>query len=547
MESIRTRYHTSLIGVLLVAIVAIADANPVGPTVNQGRATFTGQGPQLTIRTSDRAYINWQSFNIGAGETTTFLQPSSSSLVWNRINDPNPSQILGNLNANGYVVLQNSSGFYIGGQAAITTHGLLMTTAPIQVPDLSSGGPWQFNAPPPTAKIINYGHLDVGQGGSAFLISNEIENHGSISAPEGQIGLFAGKQVLLSHRPDGRGLSARVKLPQGSVSNDGQLIADAGTIAVHAQVVNQGGLVQANSIREVNGVIELVASDSINLGAGSVIQAKGDSQGISSGGSVTLKSGGTFADARGSTIDVSGGSQGGNGGDIEISASRMNTFRSSIDGHAQSGFSSGKLLLDPDQIILSNFGDPSSGTVGPDDPPADGALYLDVTSLNSLISQNLLSHISLEAKSLIELQTQWTLPASLDPTASLSLTSGKSIVFDDGCYLSAGNNWSVTMSAGPHLSRGSTVPAGDAITLPDGNTYLDGIYLNGNSYLQTRNGDINLHAANEIIVNSGAIRTTQGGNIDVTADVGDVNCGVNVNGYIFGQTAPPYYRVNARN
>jgi len=86
MESIRSHY-TSLICILLVTGVVVADANPVGPTVNQGLATFTSQGPQLTIRTSDRAFINWQSFNIGLGETTTFLQPSSSSLVWNRIND----------------------------------------------------------------------------------------------------------------------------------------------------------------------------------------------------------------------------------------------------------------------------------------------------------------------------------------------------------------------------------------------------------------------------------------------------------------------------
>src|SRR5262249_19524655 len=75
-------------------------ANPVGPTVTQGKASFSSQGPQLTIQTSDRAFINWQSFNIGVGQTTTFIQPSSSSLVWNQINDSNPSQILGNLNAN---------------------------------------------------------------------------------------------------------------------------------------------------------------------------------------------------------------------------------------------------------------------------------------------------------------------------------------------------------------------------------------------------------------------------------------------------------------
>src|ERR1043166_9532749 len=207
-------------------------ANPVGPIVTQGRASFASQGSTFTIRTSDRAYIDWQSFNIGLGETTTFLQPSSSSLVWNRINDPNVSQILGNLNANGYVVLQNQSGFFIGGQASISTHGLLMTTVPVPAPDLFSGGAWQFNAPPPTANIINYGAIQASRGGSIFVIGEHIENHGTISAPGGDIELCAGKQVMISERPDGRGLSAQVTLPEGSVDNSGRVIADAGTIAV---------------------------------------------------------------------------------------------------------------------------------------------------------------------------------------------------------------------------------------------------------------------------------------------------------------------------
>ena len=101
-------------------------ANPAGATVSQGTASISVQGSHVTIQTSDRAFINWRSFNIGLGQTTTFVQPSSTSLVWNYISDPNPSQILGNLNANGYIVLQNPSGFYIGGQAAITAHGLII-------------------------------------------------------------------------------------------------------------------------------------------------------------------------------------------------------------------------------------------------------------------------------------------------------------------------------------------------------------------------------------------------------------------------------------
>src|SRR5579864_3843075 len=171
------RSHLQNFWVVLSAVIFVggnfAQANPRGGTVQQGTANFnySNSGSQLTITTSSQAFINWQSFNIAAGETTTFVQPSSSSLVWNQINDPNPSQILGNLNANGYVVLQNQSGFYIGGQAVLSTHGLVMTTAPIPMPDLSSGGPWQFNAPPPSSSIINYGQINVAGGRPAYLIA----------------------------------------------------------------------------------------------------------------------------------------------------------------------------------------------------------------------------------------------------------------------------------------------------------------------------------------------------------------------------------------
>src|SRR5260221_5391374 len=245
-----------------------AQSLPQNPSVAFGNASFNTQGSQLTINTSARAFINWVSFSIGTAASTVFVQPSSSSLVWNHINDSNPSQILGHLDANGLVVLQNSSGFYVGGQAAINTGGLVLTTSPTVPLDISGGSAWQFNAPPPTASIINYGQINSIGGGSVFLIAQGIENHGSITAPGGNIGLYAGKEVLVSERPDGRSLTAAVTLPQGSVDNSGRLIADGGSIALHAQVVNQGGLIQANSVLYKNGCIELLADYEGNLGAG---------------------------------------------------------------------------------------------------------------------------------------------------------------------------------------------------------------------------------------------------------------------------------------
>ena len=71
-------------------------------------------------------------------------------------------------------------------------------------------------------------------------------------------------------------MSMQVTLPQGSVNNYGTLIADAGTIEMNAKVINQNGFLQANSVQNVGGVIELVASDQLNLGADSQIIAKGD-------------------------------------------------------------------------------------------------------------------------------------------------------------------------------------------------------------------------------------------------------------------------------
>jgi filamentous hemagglutinin family protein len=337
-----------------------APANPTGGTVSQGKASFNTSGSQLTINTSANTFINWSSFNIGAGETTTFVQPSASSVVWNQINGGSPSQILGNLNANGYVILQNQSGFYVGGSAAINTHGLIMTTAPTPAPNLSGGGAWSFNAPPPSAQIINYGQINITGGGSAFLIANDIVNHGTISAPGGNIGLYAGEQVLVSTTPDGRGFSTQVTLPQGSVDNEGRLIADGGAIMARAQTVNQNGLVEANSVQNVNGVIELVASDNLTLGANSDIEAHGDNSaanpGASPGGSVTIKSGNTFSDQAGSTINISGGARGGNGGQVEISASAMEAIQSRVNGRAEPGFTEGQLTIDPTDLTLdANF------------------------------------------------------------------------------------------------------------------------------------------------------------------------------------------------
>jgi filamentous hemagglutinin family protein len=427
-----------------------AAANPTGGSVAQGSANFNSSGSQMTITTGANTVINWQSFNIGVNDTTTFVEPSSTSVVWNHINDSNPSQILGTLNANGYVVLQNQNGFVVGGSAAINTHGLLMTTSPTPPPTLANGGAWQFDALPPTASIINYGQITVA-GGPAFLIANTIDNYGTISAPQNQIGLYAGQQVLVSTSPDGRGISAKVTLPQGSVDNEGNMVADGGSILVQVQTVNQNGLVQANTVQNVNGVIELVASGNLTVGANS-------------------------------------------------------------------------------DIVVNNTSASANNSPSPS--------------------------VALQAGNNLELSGSLALNDSATP-ASVSLSAGNSIILDSGTSLTAGENWTVNLVAGtafaPTAAQPTPLSGSDGVYL-NGGAYVQ--TQNGGTYVQTENGDINISAANEVIIQNvdpgaggGAIRTLAGGNINVTAQYGDVNTGDNFNGYTFSKSTPlpttPYYTVDA--
>ena len=503
-------------------------ANPQVMTVVSGSATPPQQnGSQLNVTTtSPVTFLKWSSFDIQAGETTTFIQPSANSVVINQIGGANPSQIFGNLNANGTVILANANGFYFGPNSMISVGGsFIATTAPL-TPDFGAGSAWHFTGMPPLKSIVNYGQVKVGAGKSLYLIADQIQNNGSLTAPGGDVGLFAGQEVLLNERADGRGFSASVKLPAGAVDNEGNLVADAGTIALQAKVVNQNGIIQANSVQNVNGVVELVASDQINIGSDSLISAAGDPSGSRAGGTVTIKSENEFSDQVGSVVNISGGSQGGNGGQVEISAPQMSSIQSSIHGEAAAGFVNGVLTIDPLNILLvatggnGTVGEYSSGTVNASDLPAAGTLTLNINSFASGLSE-----INLQAANNIELSKVWTL-ADAGATATLNLTAGNNITLDNGAAIVAGNNWSVNLNAGTGF-----VPTVAQPTPASGN---DGIHLNGSSFIQTQNGDISLSAMRDVTVTSGFINTASGGNISVNATFGDINAGNNNVGYNIG-------------
>jgi filamentous hemagglutinin family protein len=488
------------VALVFAALTPAALANPAGMTVVSGSASAQASGSQLNVTTGQFALLNWQTFNIVAGQTTQFIQPGAGSVVVNRISDSNPSQIWGNLVANGTVILENSHGFYFGPNSMIDIGGsFVATTAPIK-PDLGADASWQFTGLPPLASIVNYGTIKTGHENNLFLIAEQIDNYGELSSPGGNITLAAGQDVLLSERPDGRGVSTTVHLPAGSVNNFGQITADAGTIALNAKVVNQDGRIQADSVKEDNGVVELVASDAVNLGADSVITANGDSSGVSSGGNITIKSGGRFSDAAGSSIQAQGGAQGGNGGNVEISAASLAGIHSQVDASVQAGYTGGTLLVDPADLTLN------SSSLSP------------YTGFSSIVFQAA-DDITLAAG------TVWNLSSATKlTTGQLTLEAGNDIIFGSGARITDANNWSLTLDAGYDFTSQTIQPGAGSIYLNGGSG------LSQNGTIQLFSGNINLNAGESILLGTGSVTTIGGGSISADALAGDINVGTDTGG-----------------
>ena len=216
----------------VAALASPAHANPVGGTVSAGAATISGQGtPVVQVnQASDRAVIDWKSFNIAPGEATRFKQPSAASAILNRIHDQNPSQILGNISANGQVMLVNPNGMLFGKDSRIDVCWLVATSADIANQSFMSARPLSFGLPGlPDAAVVNQGTISVKEGGLAALVAPEVRNEGLIKAKAGKVVLGSGDTMTLDLYGDQLvSVAASEKLKRQAVTQAGGIEAAGG-------------------------------------------------------------------------------------------------------------------------------------------------------------------------------------------------------------------------------------------------------------------------------------------------------------------------------
>lgn len=335
--------HQHPIKPLLAALAAsfgmTAWANPVAPTVVTGQATFATSGKILSVTNTPGTIINWQSFSIGQGETTRFLQQSAASAVLNRVIGGNPSSILGALQSNGRVYLINPSGIVFGASARIDVAGLVASSLNLSDADFLAGRN-RFTDGAGRGAVENAGTIVAAQGGQVLLVAPDVRNSGIIQAPNGQAILAAGHQVELID-PLNPEVSVLVTAPDTRAVNIGEIVTQGGSAGIFAAIVEQAGIVRADSasIGE-NGNVVFRASRNVTVSAGSLTSASG-----TSAGTIRIQGQAGTTEING-TVQATGSE--GTGGTIHVLGEQVGILdQAKLDASGASG--GGTLLVGGDQ------------------------------------------------------------------------------------------------------------------------------------------------------------------------------------------------------
>lgn len=153
---------------LLPALAGAADLPSGGQiTAGQGQIALPADQQMVINQASDKLAIDWQSFDIGAGNKVTFNQPGRDAIALNRVLGADGSKIMGQLDANGRVFIVNPNGVLFGKDAQVNVGGLVASTLDISNRDFEAGN-YAFKGNGKNAAVSNNGVIVANQGSVAL-------------------------------------------------------------------------------------------------------------------------------------------------------------------------------------------------------------------------------------------------------------------------------------------------------------------------------------------------------------------------------------------
>ncbi len=262
-----------------------------------------GRTQVLIEQTADKAILNWETFNVGRDTTVKFDQQAQWAVL-NRVNDPNarPSQIQGQIEAQGTVMLVNRNGVVFNGSSQVNVRNLVAAAAQVSDEQFRERGLYVDNNASQATFTEAAGKLQVERGaqlqtrapassteggGYVLLLGSEVSNEGQIITPQGQATLAAGDAFYIRR---GKGTQAnafsttrgnevasslKAGSSAGSVANAGLIQAAGGDITLTGHAVRQDGVALASTAVDRRGSIHLLnsasdANGTVSFGKGSV-------------------------------------------------------------------------------------------------------------------------------------------------------------------------------------------------------------------------------------------------------------------------------------
>ncbi|EOK0305751.1 filamentous hemagglutinin N-terminal domain-containing protein, partial [Escherichia coli] len=316
-RGIRSLTLSLLSGMIMMAHPVMAAGLPTGGQIVAGSGSIqTLSDSQMNIYQNSQSMVaNWNSFDIGKGNTVQFYQPDSSAVALNRVVGGGESQIMGNLKANGQVFLVNPNGVLFGKDSVVSTAGFVASTRDISNDDFMNRRYTFSGSAEQGAEIVSQGSLTTNAGGYIVLAADKVRNSGTISTPGGKTVLAAAESVTL--QLDNSGLtSVQVSgdVVNALVENRGLVSARNGQVWLTAHgrdmlmntVLNVSGVVEADGMHRQDGNIVLDGGDSGVVHLSGTLHAD---NAAGSGGKVVVE-GKNLLLGKGSSISATG-SQGG--------------------------------------------------------------------------------------------------------------------------------------------------------------------------------------------------------------------------------------------
>ncbi|WNL44455.1 filamentous hemagglutinin family protein [Dyella sp. BiH032] len=324
------------------------NANAPVQTVAAGKTTVEVK------QTASKAILTWDSFNVGRNTTLYFNQrggnQSSGGNDWialNRIQDPSgkPSQILGQIKAEGSVYLLNRNGILFGAGSQVNTHALLASSLNLFSGDVATSNARFLNGgiadkASTTGLLVDGAFADgrnhdvviekgasitTGKQGFALVAAPHVANAGAIVTDDGQAILAGGTSFYNAAGADGGNTALLVAsmnegssfdAPAGTVVNTGLVQARRGSVHLLGHDVTQAGVTLASTSVAYPGSIELNARDQANGSGGSLAFTRGGALVLAPGsvtavlpekdGSTTSSSAAADAAFKGSAVTLDG-------------------------------------------------------------------------------------------------------------------------------------------------------------------------------------------------------------------------------------------------